>query len=78
MRSLTVPQSKVSAQIVDHMWHFLGGSNDAGINGFLVFLSFSGGAVSLFFGLEDFALVLTFVGFEFDTVEVFVVDSFGD
>lgn len=75
---MAVLEAKVAGQVADHVWDFLGGNQDSGVNGFLVLLSFSGSLVDGFFGLKDFSFVLSFVGVQFDSAEVFVVDSVWD
>jgi len=71
---LAVLEAKVAGQVADHVWDFLGGGDDSGVNSFLVLLSFSGSLVNGFFGLEDFSFVLSFVGVEFDSGEVFIIN----
>lgn len=75
---LAVLEAKVAGQVADHVWDFLSGDQDSGVNSLLVLLSFGRSLVNSFFGLEDFTFVLSFMGVQFDSAEVFVVDSVWD
>jgi len=71
-------KAEVAGQVADHVWDFLGGDQDSGVDGFLVLFSFGAGLVGGFFGLEDFSFVLAFMSVQFDSAEVVVIDSVWD
>ena len=75
---LSVLEAEVAGQVADHVWDFLGGGQDSGVDGFLVLFSLGAGLVDGLFGLEDFSFVLAFMSVQFDSAEVFVIDSIWD
>jgi len=75
---LSVLEAEVAGQVADHVWDFLGGGQDSGVDGFLVLFSLGAGLVDGLFGLEDFSLVLAFMSVQLDSAEVFVIDSIWD
>jgi len=75
---LSILKAEVAGQVANHVWDFLGGNQNSGVDGFLVLFSFGASLVGGFFGLEDFSFVLAFMSVQFNSAEVFVIDSFWD
>lgn len=67
---LSILKAEVAGQVANHVWDFLGGDQDSGVDGFLVLFSFGASLVGLFFGLEDFSFVLAFMSVQFDSAEI--------